>query len=472
MEWHSIATLSCGMLSLAVLLIMVLGLFKWKRSLYSEISNKNSQFDSAVVKARTWSRNTLSPLDEIIPKKSVAGTVIPGVMRFVETCDHDQSCMTAAALASGIYPRGGEINEGVESRMETYFPLTWNYFYHAAASNNKLEIGDVHFCMAYECNNQGQVTNAIIVVRGTESWVDMGTNLHLTMASCTSYFEGTSGPGEDIPEMDAHSGFWSAAVMIADAMREQLRQHMFRMDTRIMCCGHSLGGAVASLLACIIAWEHRKEFKHNKSQDINVWCITFGSPRCAMMKICDNYEPLFEEKLNAFMHSKAFNRRLRITRIETQWDPVIHLPIKKIQSYAFRHLTGAALRVEQIGDQTPTKFGVNRQSVHTTLPNQAVWLLRGVQMITSVDQHASNVYFRCWARICGLAESQDQMSVLASPLKDGMLATAVLMRDKFWSQRGGQVDRLSHSKDEGARLVVAPSGASHKGGGTEFTVFV
>ena len=67
-------------------------------------------------------------------------------------------------------------------------------------------------------------------------------------------------------------GFGEAFLNIRSDLEEEVSQAISNGVDRVVCLGHSLGGALATLTA---AWL-RTMWNRAPQQ---VWCITFGSPR-------------------------------------------------------------------------------------------------------------------------------------------------------------------------------------------------
>ena len=107
--------------------------------------------------------------------------------------------------------------------------------------------------MAFVANRQNK-RDSLISVRGTASLFDLATDLNGLR---------TLGPGGH----RVHQGFMDAATSIADDVDKHIRAHD---PIRLHFTGHSLGGAIAILLAA--------KYAQDKKYD-EVYCYTFGAPR-------------------------------------------------------------------------------------------------------------------------------------------------------------------------------------------------
>lgn len=157
----------------------------------------------------------------------------------------------------------------------------------------------------------------VVAFRGSVSAVNMKTNLHMSQ---------TSHPPDEDPEWlkglwkaptwghnspTFHRGFSNAYGSVSASILDDLRAENERIPgRRVFCCGHSLGGALATLAAfdCRVILGVPDEL---------VTCITFGSPRVG---------------------NTAFVRRFAVTvsdswRVINLHDFVTNHPKRKVQQY-------------------------------------------------------------------------------------------------------------------------------------------
>ncbi len=104
--------------------------------------------------------------------------------------------------------------------------------------------------------------------------------------------------GENNSNIKVHFGFIQAYKSVRDAVLNQAQNSSFK---RIICTGHSLGGALAKLAALDIQYN---------VPDKEIYCYTFGAPKVGNAEFV-----------------RSFNKRIPNTfRIVNGWDGVPGLP--------------------------------------------------------------------------------------------------------------------------------------------------
>ena len=101
----------------------------------------------------------------------------------------------------------------------------------------------------------------------------------------------------DFNGCEVHTGF---AVQFNSVKNEILR-YLSGKPKKVICCGHSLGGALANLCALDLA-----------SIGHEVQCVTFGSPSVG----CDKFHEMFKQKVKESIRVAHFS------------DPVTWLPVQ------------------------------------------------------------------------------------------------------------------------------------------------
>lgn len=151
---------------------------------------------------------------------------------------------------------------------------------------------DVHFLYHTESETQAFITHSdklvLITVRGTQETPDILRDLD---AQQVPYTEGDG---------QAHRGFYEA-FQAAKIFVERYMRAFLRPEHSIVVCGHSLGGAIALLLA---EWLRR-----NWSKDIQLY--TFGSPRAG--------DRAFVQSASALTHHRLVNHNDPVPGVPFTW---------------------------------------------------------------------------------------------------------------------------------------------------------
>lgn len=149
----------------------------------------------------------------------------------------------------------------------------------------------------------------VISFRGSESIKDWIGNMKVSQ---TPFLLGAK----------VHLGFMHQYSSVKEQILQKISE---QPEKSIMCCGHSLGGALATICSLdLVLMEKRK----------CVSCITFGSPRAGDIK----FKELFDTNIkNSY-------------RIKNSYDFVTHLPFR----FRFRHVNNL------IGISSPFHFNIVR----------------------------------------------------------------------------------------------------------------
>jgi len=151
---------------------------------------------------------------------------------------------------------------------------------------------DVHFLYHKKSETQAFITHSdklvLITVRGTQETPDILRDLD---ARQVPYAEGDG---------QAHRGFYEA-FLAAKSFVERYLEAFFTGEQTVIVCGHSLGGAIALLLA---EWLRR-----NWSKDIQLY--TFGSPRAG--------DRAFVQSAAALTHHRLVNHNDPVPGVPFTW---------------------------------------------------------------------------------------------------------------------------------------------------------
>nr|WP_242485681.1 lipase family protein [Pseudomonas sp. TH41] len=139
---------------------------------------------------------------------------------------------------------------------------------------------------AFICHHDEVV---LISVRGTASLKDAVRDVHALQVP----FE--EGVGR------VHKGFYSAFQAISNFVRSYLGR--FYVDQKIIICGHSLGGAIALLLA--------EALRRSTTQKYNILLYTYGAPRAG--------DSTFVEGAADLVHHRMVNNNDPVPGVPAPW---------------------------------------------------------------------------------------------------------------------------------------------------------
>ncbi|AUF82148.1 class 3 lipase [Tetraselmis virus 1] len=132
-----------------------------------------------------------------------------------------------------------------------------------------------------------------VVFRGTDSKQDLVVDFSVLKSEMR--FLQDNGEG-----IDVHAGFRIQFNATIRFILNYLKKYPERKG--VVCCGHSLGGALATICACYL-----KDEKHES----NVKCINFGSPRTGNGRF-----------------AQEVNRLVEVERVVVGSDPVADIPTR------------------------------------------------------------------------------------------------------------------------------------------------
>lgn len=112
--------------------------------------------------------------------------------------------------------------------------------------------------------------------------------------------------GTDFHGCDVHTGF----AIQYNSVRHEILRYMSGKPKRVVCCGHSLGGAVATLCALDLALVGH-----------DVACVTFGSPAVG----CEKFKTMFHSKVQHSIRVAHFADLVVLLPIQ-----FMHVPSKTI----------------------------------------------------------------------------------------------------------------------------------------------
>lgn len=166
-------------------------------------------------------------------------------------------------------------------------------------------------------------------------------------------------PGKDAdvpPEIEGlfvHEGFHDRAFLILQRLMAELEDYQVTSNTVVVCIGHSLGGATASILSMALAWRFRdKGVRHSlppgggdaiHEEAPRFRAITFGAPRFLMAQVKKGEKDVsasqeFTKRINRLVLSDWMTHQ-RSYRVVNQGDPVWNQPPVKTLTVMASHAT-------------------------------------------------------------------------------------------------------------------------------------
>jgi len=219
-----------------------------------------------------------------------------------------------------------------------------------------------HFFYAYKMDTSGVIARMMICVRGTKGVADsvMDIDAQTTDVAGSGLWDKAMPP---FPGLQMHEGFHARAVEMMDVLVANVGTDLrFAPHSRIVVCGHSLGGAVATLVGLSLAWKFCKQFEpkpplRRPHGARNIWVCTYGAPRCFMWtmpsddpKAHSGEASKFEKQLHRFLSMPELDSVVKITRVKTNMDPVTSVPFATMERTMARHVTPFALVLKRDSD--------------------------------------------------------------------------------------------------------------------------
>lgn len=183
-----------------------------------------------------------------------------------------------------------------------------------------------------------------VVFRGTDNSRNILTDIRASV----------SVDNQILPGIQAHTGFLQAFRNIYARLANVL--HIYAERRSVVCTGHSMGGALANLLAFRLASEHLKGGKSwSPSQNIDgriyyvgrnvpsqwspsLGLITFGAPRVITRSVVQDICPRYMSTDSSYLgfHLRIANDKDKVTQLPfpklnpTNTNPYVHLPLRRI----------------------------------------------------------------------------------------------------------------------------------------------
>jgi predicted lipase len=195
-----------------------------------------------------------------------------------------------AYLCKLSYKSQDEINEVFDKNEQPYCELIEKCKDKPLLYESKNRNDCEAYCVNYD-------NNLIIIFRGTESLRDVLSDINIVKEPLLL---------KNITKFPCvHNGFLKQLDSVTNNIEREISEFKRNEPSgSIILCGHSLGGAIATIAA----------LKYTLKFEIPAYCITFGSPRAGDTRFCE----LFNEKI------------MLSIRIVNEDDPIplVPLPIR------------------------------------------------------------------------------------------------------------------------------------------------
>jgi hypothetical protein len=253
----------------------------------------------------------------------------------------------------------------------------WKYKFHSGE--------DSTFAFLYKAQQSGRemhrIVEMILCIQGTNSTDDVVADLQATQVSaigerythngkeefCTLWYnkfirdgnQATRFYPKGVEDVQFHKGFHDRAMALIDVLSKILDKASLYMDhsTTIVCTGHSLGGAIATIMGMVFSMLLRDSPTRPPAASVGVFgrvqeqrdrmvipirknkvhVVTFGAPRCLMDRKQKKEKVSTIKQLDNFIAS--FKDALVVVRVQNTFDPVPHTPMKEMGTDKAMHMS-------------------------------------------------------------------------------------------------------------------------------------
>lgn len=212
-------------------------------------------------------------------------------------------------------------------------------------------------------------SDMFLFFRGTESRRDALTNLDVRRRTV----------GGECGAL-VHRGFLRQFQAIEEKLTEFLDRHQCRYST-LTCCGHSLGGALATIAAVYYSTRSREE-ESMAAKNVEYRCHTFGCPRLGNRQ----FASLFQTCIEGDKHWRVFDYE----------DPVPMIPA----SCRFHHVKGYGLCLGEEGR-------LRKVELDTPWPLRPLNSVINLQVTSLVSSHEMHRYVCKLRRLFTRSGSED-----------------------------------------------------------------
>ncbi|PSS24038.1 Feruloyl esterase A precursor [Actinidia chinensis var. chinensis] len=238
----------------------------------------------------------------------------------------------------------------------------------------------------------------VVAFRGTEQtrWKDLRTDLMLVPAGLNPERIG----GDFKQEVQVHSGFLSAYDSVRTRILSLIKLAVEYLDDgaeplhkwQVYVTGHSLGGALATLLALELSSSQLA-----KRGAVSVTMYNFGSPRVGNKKFAEVYNEKVKDSWRVVNHRDIIPTVPRLMGYCHVAQPVYLAPGDLKIAMVNMELLGDGYQGDVIGESTPdvlvTEFMKGEKELIEKILNTEINIFRSIRDGSALMQHMEDFYY-------------------------------------------------------------------------------
>ncbi|KMS95704.1 hypothetical protein BVRB_005760 [Beta vulgaris subsp. vulgaris] len=238
----------------------------------------------------------------------------------------------------------------------------------------------------------------VVAFRGTEqtSWKDLRTDLMLAPAGLNP--ERIGGNFKD--EVQAHSGFLSAYDSVRTRIMSLIKKAVGFMDDaeqplakwHVYCTGHSLGGALATLLALELS-----STQLAKSGATSITMYNFGSPRVGNKRFAEVYNERVKDSWRVVNHRDIIPTVPRLMGYCHVAQPIYLAAGDQDNALENVKLSGDGYQGDVIGESTPdvlvSEFMKGEKELVDRILQTEINIFRAIRDGSALMQHMEDFYY-------------------------------------------------------------------------------
>ncbi|XP_021725202.1 uncharacterized protein LOC110692495 isoform X2 [Chenopodium quinoa] len=238
----------------------------------------------------------------------------------------------------------------------------------------------------------------VVAFRGTEQarWKDLRTDLMLAPAGLNPERIG----GDFKEEVQVHSGFLSAYDSVRTRIMALIKKAVGIMDDdeqpqdkwHIYCTGHSLGGALATLLSLELS-----STQLAKNGAISVTMYNFGSPRVGNKRFAEAYNERVKDSWRVVNHRDIIPTVPRLMGYCHVAQPIYLTAGNQENAPEHVKLSGDGYQGDVIGEATPdvlvSEFMKGERELVDRILQTEINLFRAIRDGSALMQHMEDFYY-------------------------------------------------------------------------------